>query len=303
MKNARRQKADPSPPRVRFMNTLKYHPSAEGPSIMVERPALPEENPKVPVVFSRDVVLFPHMEITLPITEKRSSDAVLRALREHHLVAFIPADFERTSEGIGTLSLVTGTEPAKDGVRVVLRGLWRVRVTNPKGLDSDQVVQIERVEELLENESSGPSVMRRVQNQIAEFSEIMTDIPEEIISVLRNAKTPSELSDLCAMSPALTHEERITLLRTLDPEERLRIVNRHLERQLEMLRSLAQSKPITDCETCTDLADRAFDGDPAQRGEMIVDFLNHVVSNHTAELLGVLAEKYGPTFARKRSMR
>ena len=99
----------------------------------VRRPELPGESQKVPVVFSQDVVLFPHMEVTLPITEKRSADAVLRALRENHLVAFVPSDFERTSEGIGTLSLLTHSETTQGGVRVNLRGLWRVRVTNPRG--------------------------------------------------------------------------------------------------------------------------------------------------------------------------
>ncbi len=270
---------------------------------MGERTALPEESQTVPAIFSTDLVMFPHMEITLSMTEKKSSDAVLRAMRENHLVAFIPSDFERTSEGIGTLTLVTGSELSREGVSVVLKGLWRVMVSNPRGLDSEQVVRIQRVEE---NESDGrdtEGVMRRVQNQISEFSEILTDIPQEIVAVLKNAKNPSELSDLCAMSPALTHEERITLLRTLDPDERLRIVNRHLDRQLEMLRSLAEGKPIPECQTCADLADAAFEGDPAVRAERIVEFLNHVVSNHTAELLGVLAEKYGPGFMRKRSLR
>jgi len=271
---------------------------------MVEGSVPPGENQTVPVVFSHDVVLFPHMEVTISITEKRNTDAIQRALRENHLVAFIPADFERTSEGIGTLSLVTRSGPVPDGVQVDLRGLWRVRVTNPHGLDAEQLVRVERVEEKKdEEEGEGHGVMRRVQNQISEFSEILPDIPLEIISLLKNAKTPSELSDLCAMSPALSHEERLDLLKTLDPEERLRMVNRHLDRQLEMLRALAESRPIPECETCIDLADKAFDANPSARGEAIVEFLNHVVNNHTAELLGVLAEKYGPTFMKKRSLR
>jgi ATP-dependent Lon protease len=265
--------------------------------------ALPEENQSVPVVFSRDVVLFPHMEVTIPLTEKRDAEAVLRALREHHLVAFVPADFEGTSEGIGTLSLVTRSEPTQAGVQADLKGLWRVRVTNSAGLDFGQVVKIERVEEYEEGEMRDPSVMRKVQDQIAEFSEILTDIPPEIVSVLKNARTASELSDLCAMSPALTHEERVTLLRTIDPEERLTIVNRHFDKQLTMLKALAESKPIVDCPTCIDLTDRAFDAEPAVRGELIVDFLNHVVSNHTAEILGILAERYGPMFMKRRSLR
>ncbi len=172
---------------------------------MAEGIALPEENQRVPVLFSHDLVLFPHMEVTIPITEKRSADAVLRAMREHHLVAFIPADFERTSEGIGTLSLVTGSQPTQGGVQVDLKGLWRVRVMNPNGLDSDQVVQIERAEEYEDGNAGDVMVIRRVHSQIEEFSGILTDIPPEIISLLKSAKTPAELSDLCAMSPALTH--------------------------------------------------------------------------------------------------
>jgi ATP-dependent Lon protease len=270
---------------------------------MAEGIALPEENQRVPVLFSHDLVLFPHMEVTIPITEKRSADAVLRALREHHLVAFIPADFERTSEGIGTLSLVTGSQPTQGGVQVDLKGLWRVRVMNPNGLDSDQVVQIERAEDYEDGRAGDPTVIRRVHDQIEEFSGILTDIPPEIVSLLQSARTSSELSDLCAMSPALTHQERITLLRTVDPDERLKMITRHLDKQLEMLRAMADSKPIPDCPTCTDLSDKAFDADPAERGEMIVEFLNHVVTNHTAELLGILAEKYGPIFMKRRSLR
>jgi len=290
---------------------------------MTEGIALPEENRKVPVVFSHDVVVFPHMEVTLSIAEKRSAGAVLRALREHHLIAFVPADFERTSEGVGTLSLVTRSEQRQDGVQVDLRGLWRVRVMNPLGLDSDEVVQIERAQEAgtggggddddgevgredgeaERRRLDGDAVMKRVKGQIAEFSEILPDIPREIIAMLKNARTASELSDLCAMSPALTHEERVYLLRTLDPEERLRMVNRHLDRQLEMLRTMAKTNPIPDCEACADLADRAFDANPAARGELTMEFLNHVVSNHTAELLNLLAERYGPTFMKKRSLR
>lgn len=283
---------------------MKYDLEEDGPpEKMAEGIALPEENQRVPVLFSHDLVLFPHMEVTIPITEKRSADAVLRALREHHLVAFIPADFERTSEGIGTLSLVTGSQPTQGGVQVDLRGLWRVRVMNPNGLDSDQVVQIERAEEYDDGKAGDPTVIRRVHDQIEEFSGILTDIPPEIISLLKSARTSSELSDLCAMSPALTHQERITLLRTVDPDERLKMITRHLDKQLEMLKAMADSKPIPDCPTCTDLSDKAFDADPAERGEMIVEFLNHVVTNHTAELLGILAEKYGPIFMKRRSLR
>ena len=65
------------------------------------------------------------------------------------------------------------------------------------------------------------TTLRRVHAQIDEFRKLIPDIPQEITAMLSSAKTASELSDLCAMSPTLTHDERLELLRTLDPEERL----------------------------------------------------------------------------------
>jgi hypothetical protein len=105
------------------------------------------------------------------------------------------------------------------------------------------------------------------------------------------------------MSPTLTHEERLELLRTLDGDQRLSLLSKHFDRELEALRSIAEGKPIPECEICADFADRAFDADQTARAEAVVELLNHVVSNHTTELLNLLAEKYGPAFISRRSLR
>jgi len=61
--------------------------------------------------------------------------------------------------------------------------------------------------------------------------------------------------------------------------------------------------PIVKCQTCADIADRAFESGQDKMGEIATLFLNHVVQNHTGELLGILAERYGPVFLAKREMR
>jgi hypothetical protein len=61
--------------------------------------------------------------------------------------------------------------------------------------------------------------------------------------------------------------------------------------------------PIVKCQTCADIADRAFEPGQENMGEVAAAFLNHVVQNHTGELLGVLAERYGPVFLAKRELR
>jgi hypothetical protein len=68
--------------------------------------------------------------------------------------------------------------------------------------------------------------------------------------------------------------------------------------------ALSRETPIVKCQTCADIADQAFDPSGQDRmGEIATTFLNHVMQNHTGELLGVLAERYGPVFLAKREMR
>ena len=62
--------------------------------------------------------------------------------------------------------------------------------------------------------------------------------------------------------------------------------------------------PISECDTCIDLADQAFEsGTEAEIGNIAVRFLEHVMNEHTGEVMNLLAEKYGPIFMTKRAMR
>ena len=63
-------------------------------------------------------------------------------------------------------------------------------------------------------------------------------------------------------------------------------------------------KPISDCEICSDLADKAFEAkQPTVMGEIASSFLSHVIKGDTGELMAVLTEKYIPIFTKKRAMR
>ena len=66
---------------------------------------------------------------------------------------------------------------------------------------------------------------------------------------------------------------------------------------------MSEQVPIVKCQTCADIADKAFESGPERLGHVGTEFLNHVMEDHTGELLGVLAERYGPVFLAKREMR
>jgi ATP-dependent Lon protease len=260
---------------------------------------------EVPAIMSNELVLFPGMEIITVVKERRNLSALNEALNKHQILALIPSS-KLEARAIGTLAIVrhSESEPTGDGRNLELKGMWRIRIKKLVESSGHSRVLFERVDEpALTDSSNGASLVRKVQGQIDEFVKLIPGIPSDIVNLLRHTDSPGNLADLCANSPEFTHEERVELLETIDQEERLGKVSILFDRQLNALRKLAKVEPISECEKCLELADKAFDSDPSLRAEIAVSFLNHIVREHTGELLALLAEKYLPIFMNKRSMR
>jgi ATP-dependent Lon protease len=264
----------------------------------------PSNEYEAPALLAEDEVIFPHSEATITARDQRNTAALLQAAMERQLIVLVPTSNPKDVPGaIGTLVHVRKTATNNGRVIAVVKGLWRVRTE--KVLDGPEYsrVTFTKAEEIDEVPAKRSEVMKAVHNQIDEFGKLIPGIPPEIIDALRRAETPGKLADLCAYSPSFSSAERLDLLKTLGAGERLQKISKHFERQLSDLREVAKIKTISECETCAELADRALESEPFRRGEIAVEFLNHVAQRHTAELLGVLAEKYGPAFMRRRALK
>jgi len=260
-----------------------------------------EDGFEVPAVFSEDVVLLPHMEVSISLKENASQAAIVSALGSRHLIAMIPSNGYQMGD-IGTLALL---EDGKEGVKrsVQLKGLWRIRVKEVSKDGSKSSVRFQKAEDSRDGPGQAADIIGRVRGQVDEFAKLMPQVPEEVISFVKGIDSPGKLADVCAGSPMFTNEERLELLGMLDPKRRLAKVSDRLGRDLEALRELGRTKTIAECETCMDFADRALDSEGTFRGEVAAAFLDHVVSKHAGELLTLIAGKYGPTFMQKRSLR
>ncbi len=259
---------------------------------------------EAPALLVRRVVIFPHMEMGVAVREQRDLAALRAAMEEHHLVVHASTMATENLVGtVGTLVLVQkNLLSPKNVMQTLLRGLSRVRIEEVMQGPECTRVRFRRIEEV--ELSKGESVIeQKVLAQIDEFVKLIPGIPNEIITLLRNTESPGQLADLCAYSPEFTYEERLDLLGTLDPEERLQKVSRLFEKQLEALKGAMEADMIPECETCAELAEKAFDSDSEEVGRVISMFLSHVVRDHTGELLALLAEKYGPIFMMKRALR
>jgi ATP-dependent Lon protease len=261
---------------------------------------------EAPAIMSDGLVLFPGNELLTAVSDQTSLAAIREALKKHQVLAYIPLSSREKSGPIGTLALVkdSGVVEGGPGLNVELKGMWRIRVK--RFIDSPDYtkVQFEKADEYATaNSTDASSLVQKVQGEIDEFVKLIPAIPSEIVSLLKHAETPGVLADMCASSPEFTHDEKVELLGMLDQVERLRKVSNLLERQLVSIRQIVQVEPISQCERCMELADRVFESDPSKRPEIAITFLNHVVREHTAEVISVLAEKYGPVFSNRRSLR
>jgi ATP-dependent Lon protease len=263
------------------------------------------ETYEAPAILADDAILFPEMEVGMSLRDPKSVAAATQAFREHSLVVMVPAaGTDGVMGSIGTLVLLRRTAPAQgQGAQTVWKGLWRVRVDRVLSDDPYVRVRFSRAGEVEEVISGSSEMMKAVFGQIDEFVRIIPGIPAEIIAFLKDVNTPGKLADLCAYSPFFSREERLDLLRTLNPQERLEKVHRLFQKQLQNLERVAKTTSILECPTCIELADRALDLGAGGGAEAAREFLNHVTREHPDELLALIAERYGPAFMRRRALK
>lgn len=271
---------------------------------MTDESSLPDEY-ETPALMAEGLIIFPHMEVVVTVSDSRNRAALEAARREKGLVVSAPAS--RSGDVTGEIGVLVHLQESLSehggGARVRLRGLWRVHLERIINGEEYTRVRFANAEVAHSDQATRPEVMHRVLDQIDEFVRLIPGIPAGIVGMLRDASSPGELADICAYSPQFTEEERLDLLRTLDPEQRLLKISRMFERQLTVLRNATEIKTIPECDICADLADQALESEASQRAEHMSAFLTHVVSEHPAELLALLAEKYGPAFMSKRALR
>jgi ATP-dependent Lon protease len=269
-----------------------------------EPPVVEDEAYEAPAILTQDAILFPEMEVNMSMHEPRSVAAALQAMREHNLVVLVPSTDLHAAEGsIGTLALVR-TAPAQGaGAQSLWKGLWRVKVDKVLSGEPYVRVKFSKAGDTPHIPSGKTPMMDVVFGQIDEFMRVIPGIPAEIIEFLKNVDSPGKLADLCAYSPFFSRQDRLDLLNTLDAEERLSKVNRLFDGQLSSLKRISRTPTILECSTCVELADRAFEMGPAKGAEVAAEFLSHVIREHPDEVLGLLAERYGPSFMRRRALK
>src|SRR5581483_10196500 len=204
----------------------------------------PDAMEEFPVLTVRDTVVFPHG--MLPITVGRpSSVALVQAMGENRTVAIVaqldprtdtpgPEDLSR----IGTVAILHKVlRMPNENLLLFCEGVDRVEVDEYTATEPFLRAKVRRLPP--QEPEMTPELEALRQNVLGTYQAIVAATPnlsDDLIPQAQQLQEPGRLADFVAGTlPSLSHPERQALLEDLDSISRLRKINLHLTREMELI--------------------------------------------------------------------
>jgi ATP-dependent Lon protease len=247
-------------PDTEFISILGAAGSPEAPA-RVSSSSLPEA---LPILGLSDIVIFPGMVAPLLVETVQSikliddvvaGDRLLGVVLQRNAEAENPLPQEMHEVGCAARVLKMLKFP-DNTVRVLVEGLWRVRVVSYSTTEPYLIAKYELVRDVREDSVELTAMMRNAQGQFQEIIKLSPALSEQIKIAALNTEDPGHFADLIAVNLNLDLEERQKLLETASVKERLTRLLPMLNREHEVL-SLS-SKIQTEVATSISKTQRDF---------------------------------------------
>src|SRR6266699_907734 len=247
-------------PDTEFISILGTAGSPEAPMKVSSR-SLPET---LPILGLSDIVIFPGMVAPLLVETAQSTrliDDVVGGERLSGVVLQRNAEAENPlpheMHEVGCAARVLKMLKFPDStVRVLVEGLWRVRVREYTGTDPYLCAKFELVKDVTEDSVELTAMMRNAQSQFQEIIRLSPALSEQIKIAALNTEDPGHFADLIAVNLNLELSERQKLLETSSVKERLTRLLPMLNREHEVL--TLSSKIQTEVATSISKTQRDF---------------------------------------------
>jgi len=218
---------------------ISEDPTAPGPEqAKLDIPAI------LPVLPVRDIVVFNYMILPLFVGREKSVAAVDAALNSNRYILILTQKDEKVDEPgpddlyvTGTVGMIMRMLKMPDGrLKVLVQGLTRARVRRFTKTEPHLEALAEVLEEA-ETKDVGvgeEAMMRAAREQSEKILSLRGISASDIMSVLNSVNEPGRLADLIASNLRMKVEEAQKILETLDPVERLELVNSQLNKEVEV---------------------------------------------------------------------
>src|SRR5436853_4278607 len=247
-------------PDTEFISILGASGSPEAPSKVSAR-SLPDV---LPVLGLSDIVIFPGMVAPLLVETAQSTkliddvvagDRLLGVALQRNPEAENPLPHEMHEVGCAARVLKMLKFP-DNTVRVLVEGLWRIRIKDYTGTDPYLCAKFELLKDITEDSVELTAMLRNAQSQFQEIIKMSPALSEQIKIAALNTEDPGHFSDLIAVNLNLDLAERQKLLETISVKERLTRLLPMLNREHEVL--TLSSKIQTEVATSISKTQRDF---------------------------------------------
>jgi ATP-dependent Lon protease len=226
-------------PETEFVSIIE---SAEKPagSPRISSRSLPES---VPILGLSDIVIFPGAVVPLLIETGPSlkliddivaGDRLFGAVlqRKADVAEPAPADLYE----VGCVSRLSKMVKFPDGsVRVLVEGLWRIRVKNFLPPAPYLRANYDLLRDETEDSVELQAMLRNAHKQFEEITKLSTALTDQVKIAALNTEHPGHFADLIAANLNLSLEDRQKLLETISVRERLQKLLPLLNREQEVL--------------------------------------------------------------------
>ncbi len=206
--------------------------------IQGESISIPAELPLLPV---RNTVVFPGTTLPLAVGRPRSAAAVREAASGSGFLAVlaqrraeVDAPRQEGLYDVGVVTRVLQVVDAGQGLSVVVLGLARFRVLEIIEEEEVQRIRFEILPDRLEETAEAEAARRTVQRLAKDLIRLRDDLPDELQEMVDRLTDAARLADLAAFGLNFSVEERMALLGQPDVVARLRVLIRHLTREIRV---------------------------------------------------------------------
>jgi len=200
----------------------------------------------LPVLPLKDVVVFPYIILPLSVSREKSINAVDAALAEQRIIMLV-AQRDAQSEAprgedlfsVGTVAAIMRMLKLPDGrIRLLVQGLSRARIDSILSEEPYLKAKVTKLDETASAKELPPeheALLRSVKQNLEKSVSLGKTISPEVMVIAANLDDPARLADLAASNLDLKLEEAQKILESIDPIERLRLVNDNLAKEITVL--------------------------------------------------------------------
>ena len=198
---------------------------------------------ELPVITSKDVVLFPHMVIPWVTDQPNLIKLIDDALATDRTVAVLnTAENAEREHGdirtpkIGAAALILRmAKDEENHAKLLLQSVSRIRILEITGTEPYLKAKVETVEEIISHDLETKALITNIRQAFSNILDMTPNLPNELGGLVSTIDEPGILADIVISHLNVPPLEKQEILETLDVRERLGKSLKILTQQLEIL--------------------------------------------------------------------